>query len=110
MASDFDAWYPEFDVFVDVGGVSGTTLDFEGNQSMDIDLSVTPLCGNPVGWVLADDFSLQDGAFGLEVLADAGDVSCPSALSTTDRWKEILTIKWGFISLGKKSGQSPSVC
>jgi len=84
VAIDGDARFPELHVLVDVGGVSSTTLDFEGNQSMDIDLSVTPLCGNPVGWVLADDFSLQDGAFGLEVLADAGDVSCPSALSTRD--------------------------
>ena len=110
VAIDGDARFPELHVLVDVGGVSGTTLDFEGDQSVDINLSVTPLGGNPMGWVLADDLSLQDGAFGLEVLADAGDVSCPSALSTTDRWKEILMIKWGFISLGKKSGQSPSVC
>ena len=101
MAIDGDAWFPELYVFVDVGGVIGTTLDFESDQSVDINLSVTSLGGNPMRWVLADDFSLQDGAFGLEVLADAGDVSCPSALSTTDRWKEILMIKWGFISLGK---------
>jgi len=84
VAIDGDARFPELHVLVDVGGVSGTTLDFEGDQSVDIDLSVTPLSGNPMGWVLADDLSLQDGAFGLEVLADAGDVSCPSALSTRD--------------------------
>ena len=110
VAVDGDTWFPELHVLVDVGGVGGTTVDLEGDDAVDIDLSVASLSGHPVRWELADDLALADGAHGLEVFADAGDVSCPSALSTTERWKEILMIKWGFISLGKKSGQSPSVC
>ena len=83
VAIDGDARFPELHVLVYVGGVSGTTLDFEGDQSVDIDLSVTPLSGNPMGWVLADDLALHNGAFGLEVLADAGDISVPCSLGTT---------------------------
>ena len=85
VAIDGDARFPELHVLVDVGGVSGTTLDFEGDQSVDIDLSVTPLGGNPMGWVLADDLSLQDGAFGLEVLGHASDIPSPCSLSATGK-------------------------
>jgi len=84
VAVDGDAWFPELHVLVDVGGVGGTTVDLEGDDAVDIDLSVASLSGHPVGWELADDLALADGAHGLEVLADAGDVSGPGSLSTSD--------------------------
>ena len=89
MAVDGDAWFPELHVLVDVGGVGGTTVDLEGDDAVDIDLSVASLSGHPVRWELADDLALADGAHGLEVFADAGDVSGPGSLSTTvERWFE----------------------
>ena len=83
MAVDGDAWFPELHVLVDVGGVRAAALDLESDEAVDIDLSVASLSGHPVGWELADDLALADGAHGLEVLADAGDVSGPGSLSTT---------------------------
>ena len=89
VAVDGDAWFPELHVLVDVGGVGGTTVDLEGDDAVDIDLSVASLSGHPVRWELADDLALADGAHGLEVFADAGDVSGPGSLSTTvERWFE----------------------
>jgi len=82
VAVDGDAWFPEFHVLVDVGGVGAATFHLQGDQAVDIDLFVASLGGHPVGWVLADDLALHDGAFGLEVLADAGDVTGPSSLGT----------------------------
>ena len=84
MAVDGDAWFPELHVLVDVGGVGGTTVDLEGDDAVDIDLSVASLSGHPVGWVLATDQSLEDGSLGLEVLADARNVTGPGSLSTTN--------------------------
>jgi len=84
VAVDGDAWFPEFHVLVDVGGVGAATFHLQGDQTVHIDLSVASLGGHPVGWVLADNLALQDGAFGLEVLADAGDVSGPSSFGTRD--------------------------
>jgi len=84
VAIDGDAWFPEFHVLVDVGGVGAATFHLQGDQAVDIDLSVASLGGHPMGWVLADDLALHDGAFGLEVLADAGDISGPSSLGTRD--------------------------
>merc|ERR1712142_296028 len=40
VAVDGDAWFPELHVLVDVGGVGGTTVDLEGDDAVDIDLSV----------------------------------------------------------------------
>ena len=89
VAIDGDARFPELHVLVDVGGVGGTTVDLEGDDAVDIDLSVASLSGHPVRWELADDLALADGAHGLEVFADAGDVSGPGSLSTTvERWFE----------------------
>merc|ERR1719334_404013 len=34
VASDFDAWFPEFDVFVDVGGVGGATIHHQSDDSV----------------------------------------------------------------------------
>jgi len=51
---------------------------------VNIDLSVASLSGHPVGWVLATDQSLEDGSLGLEVLADARNVTGPGSLSTID--------------------------
>jgi len=82
VAVDGDAWFPEFHVLVDVGGVGAATFHLQGDQAVDIDLFVASLGGHPVGWVLADDLALHDWAFGLEVLADAGDVTGPSSLGT----------------------------
>jgi len=84
VAVDFDAWLPELDVLVDVGGVSAATFQFEGDQSVDIDLSIASLGGDPVRWVLAADQSFQDWAFGLEPLTDASNVTRPSAFGATD--------------------------
>ena len=83
MAVDGDAWFPELHVLVDVGGVGAATFHLHGDQAVDIDFSVASLGGHPMGWVLADDLALHNGAFGLEVLADAGDISGPSSLGTT---------------------------
>jgi len=84
VAVDGDAWLPELDVLMDVGGVSATTLNHKSDQSVNIDLSVASLSGHPVGWVLATDQSLEDGSLGLEVLADARNVTGPGSLSTRD--------------------------
>merc|ERR1712142_355833 len=46
---DSHTWLPELDVLVDVGGVSSTAFDFQGDDAMDINLSVASLGGNPVG-------------------------------------------------------------
>ena len=83
VASDFDAWYPEFDVFVDVGGVSGTTINHQSNNTVHIDLSIASLSRDPVRGVLANNLALHDGAFGLEMISDAFDVTGPRALGTT---------------------------
>merc|ERR1719495_187464 len=84
VAVDRDTWFPELHVLVDVGGVGGTTVDLEGDDAVDIDLSVASLSGHPVGWELADDLALADGALGLEVLGDASNVTSPGSLSTID--------------------------
>jgi len=84
VAVDGDAWFPELHVLVDVGGVGGTTVDLEGDDAVDIDLSVASLGGHPVGWELADDLALADGALGLEVLGDASNVTSPGSLGTRD--------------------------
>jgi len=84
VAVDGDAWFPEFHVLVDVGGVGAATFHLHGDQAVDIDFSVASLGGHPMGWVLADDLALHNGAFGLEVLADAGDISVPCSLGTRD--------------------------
>ena len=84
VAVDGDAWLPELDVLMDVGGVSATPLNHKSDQSVNIDLSVASLSGHPVGWVLATDQSLEDGSLGLEVLADARNVTGPGSLSTTN--------------------------
>jgi len=84
VAVNGNAWLPEFNVLMDMGGVSCTTFHFQSDQSMDIDLSVASLSGHPVGWVLAIDLALQDGAFGLEVLGHASDISGPCSLSARD--------------------------
>ena len=83
VAVDGDTWFPELHVLVDVGGVGGTTVDLEGDDAVDIDLSVASLSGHPVGWELTDDLALADGALGLEVLGDASNVTSPGSLSTT---------------------------
>ena len=83
VAVDGDAWLPELDVLMDVGGVSATTLNHKSDQSVNIDLSVASLSGHPVGWELTDDLALADGALGLEVLGDASNVTSPGSLSTT---------------------------
>merc|ERR1719244_2387101 len=85
VAIDHDAGLPELDVLMDMSGVGATTFNLHGDNTMDIDLSVTSLGGNPVRWVLATDVPSKDGPFGLEVLRHTGNVSSPCALSTSDR-------------------------
>jgi len=84
VAVNHDAWLPELDVLVDVSGVSSTTFHLEGDDSVDIDLSVASLGGDPMRRVLANDLTLHDGAFGLEVIGDASDVSRPCSLGAAD--------------------------
>jgi len=81
---DGDAGFPELDVLVDVGGVSAAAFHLEGDDSVDIDLSVASLGGDPMRRVLAIDLTLHDGAFGLEVIGDASDVSRPRSLGAAD--------------------------
>merc|ERR1719187_1533455 len=45
---DSHTWLPELDVLVDVGSVSSTAFDFQGDDAMDINLSVASLGGNPM--------------------------------------------------------------
>merc|ERR1719259_135396 len=84
VAVDGDAGLPELHVLVDVGGVSATAFDLEGDDAPDVDLLVGSLGGDPVGGVLTADQTLADGSFGLEVLGDDVDVAGPSTLGAGD--------------------------
>jgi len=83
VAVNHDAWLPELHVLVDVSGVSSTTFHLEGDDSMNVDLSVASLGGDPMRRVLATDQSLKDWTFGLETLTNASYVSCPSTFGAT---------------------------
>ena len=83
MTGDFDARFPEFDMLMDVGCVSGTTVHFESDQSVDIDFSITPRCGDPVRRQLANDLALHDGTLWLEPFRDAFDVASPCTFGAT---------------------------
>merc|ERR1712228_625187 len=83
VAVNHDAWLPELHVLVDVSGVSSTTFHLEGDDSMNVDLSVASLGGDPMRRVLATDQSLKDWTFGLETLTNACYVSCPSTFGAT---------------------------
>jgi len=79
-----DAWRPELEVLVDVGGVSATTFHLKSDDTVDIDLSVASLRCHPVRRVLTANQSLHDGSFGLESFTDAGNVSRPSSFGAAD--------------------------
>jgi len=55
VAGDFNAGLPELEIFVDVSGVSAATFQFEGDQSVDVNLSIASLRGDPMRRVLAAD-------------------------------------------------------
>merc|ERR1719370_620362 len=63
VAIDGNTWLPEFHVLMDMSSVSATTFHLHCDNTMDINLPVTSLGGNPVRWVLATDVSTKDGTF-----------------------------------------------
>merc|ERR1712168_1220942 len=79
---DSHTWLRELDVLVDVGGVSSTAFDFQGDDAVDISFSVASLGGNPMGRPLSTNVSSKNGTPGDKVLSNARNVTRPSTLGT----------------------------